>query len=61
MKKVKAAHAVITENCRRVQGGDMEAYDEAARRLRIEYEKLAEFWTEGKGAQIHLELSVEYP
>jgi len=58
---IKAAHAVITENCRVVQGGDVEAFDEASRRLRGEYEQLLDAWPQGKGASFHLVLTVDYP
>ena len=34
---MKAAHAIITPNCRVVQGGPGDAFDEAVRRIRAEY------------------------
>ncbi len=35
-----ALHAVITPNCRIVQGGPTEAFDEAVRRLREQYDSV---------------------
>lgn len=58
---IKAAHMVINDNCRTVQGGDMEAFDEAVRRLRKEYENLMDAWPKGKGAEFNVVLTVDYP
>ena len=35
---IRAIHAIITPDCRVVQGGPMEAFEEAVRRMRREYE-----------------------
>lgn len=56
---ITAYHAIITPNCRVVQGGDEGAFDEAVRRMRLEY--LAT--VAGRGliddAHYHLILTVE--
>ena len=58
---IKAVHMVISDNCRTVQGGDMEAFDVAVRRLRKEYENLLPAWPKGKGAEFSVILTVDYP
>jgi hypothetical protein len=57
---IKAKHAVITPNCRVVQGGPCEAFDEAAQRLKAEYEVLLAI-NSNKAANFHLILTVERP
>ena len=55
---IKAGHAVITPNCRRIHGGPG-AYEEACRRLREHYESLL---VEGnRDADIHLTITVQRP
>lgn len=56
---IKAAHAIISTACREGRG-DVGAYDEAAARLRSEYEKLLKHWPREKGAKFHIALTVEY-
>lgn len=59
---IKAKHTVITDNCRKVHGGSLEAFDEAVRRVRKEYDTLTrDFHPRGKGVQFHLVLTVEFP
>jgi hypothetical protein len=55
-----AAHCVITEMCRENRG-QTGAFDEAAYRLREQYEAIAAGWPIGKGATIHLLLTIERP
>ncbi len=57
---IKAAHAIISTNCRAMRG-DIGAYDEAVLRLRSDYEKLLSHWPREKGAKFHVVLTVEYP
>ena len=58
---IKSVHCLITDVCRRVQGGDTEAFDEAVRRIREEYDYLTrEFHPRGKGVKFHLVFSVEF-
>lgn len=61
LRKVQCKSCIITENCRVVQGGDSEAFDEACRRLKDEYMGLMKTWKQGSGAIFHLNLEVEYP
>ena len=58
---IKAAHMIISDNCRTVQGGDMKAFDVAVRKLRKEYENLMDVWPKGKGAEFSVILTVDYP
>lgn len=58
---VKAKHAVVTPACRRNRG-ELEAFDEAARRLREEYAAVLEGWKRSGQAErlnFHLVLTVE--
>lgn len=56
---IKAKHAIITPNCRKVQGGDKEAFNEAARRLLDEYLAIIYLRGDKKRANYHLVLTVE--
>ena len=58
---VTAAHAIITDRCRDVQGGDLEAFDEAVRRARETYQCMLPNWPKGQGIKLHVVLSVEWP
>jgi len=55
---IKAKHAIITPNCRRVQGGEAEAFRIAAARLQSEYGRLLAF-SANSSANFHLILTVE--
>ena len=57
---VKSCHAMISDTCRETRG-DREAFETAARMLQNEYAGLIQFWKKGRGAKIHLVLTVEYP
>ena len=57
MSDILAIHAIITPNCRRVQGGDLAAFEEAVRRLREQYEFMLSRRGED-GSEYHLKLSV---
>jgi len=57
---IKAKHAIISPRCRVVRGGPGEAFDEAAARVKAEYETLLEF-DSNKAANFHLILTVERP
>lgn len=56
----KAAHAVISDNCRDAHG-DEGAFDEAVRRLREEYLTCLNGWKGTPGVQFHLVLNIESP
>ena len=60
---IVAKHAIITDTCRTVRGGDLAAFDEAVSRLRKEFQACAraEANALGKGVQFHLILTVERP
>lgn len=57
---IKGAHCIISDECRS-NHGDIGAFNEAMRRLRDEYERCANNWTIGRGAKLHLVLSLERP
>lgn len=57
---IAAAHAIITEECRRNRG-DVGAFEEAVRRLRKAFDEGLTFWALGTGKRIHLVLTVELP
>lgn len=57
---IKAQHAVISDTCRTGLGEYM-AFEEAMRRLRHAYEQACNGWTIGKGAKIHVVLTVQRP
>ena len=62
VRGIKAKHTIITDRCREVHGGSLEAFDEAVRRVREEYDTLTrDFHPVGKGVQFHLVLTVEFP
>jgi len=54
-----ARHCIITDNCRRVQGGDERAIDEALRRVREMMVQVVTCWPKGEGHQFHLVFTVE--
>ena len=59
---IKAAHAVITPNCRTVDRGDdpvMDAFDEAAARLREEYRIICRIREDGFNAHVVLTIESE--
>lgn len=56
-----ARHAIITDNCREAQGGDLAAFEEAVNRLRVSYQEIVQGWPRGAGAQLHVVLTVERP
>lgn len=58
---IKAKHVFITDNCRVVQGGDLEAFDEAVRRVRAEYEQCVSKHSRGNDVKFHLVLTVDHP
>ncbi len=58
---IKAHHAIITDNCRRVQGGDSAAFDEAVRRTKVEYDRAVTGRAAQKGVEYHLVLTVLPP
>ena len=49
---VTAAHAIITDRCRDVQGGDLEAFDEAVGRARETYQCILPNWARAKGIKL---------
>lgn len=53
----KLGHAIITATCR-ANRGDVEAFDEPVRRLRVEYETALGGWA-NTPHQMHLVLTVE--
>lgn len=57
---IKAVHATITDACRTNRGDDG-ALEEALRRVSEMYRQCVKGWTVGKGAQIHIALTVERP
>ncbi len=57
---IRAIHAVITPNCRIVQGGNDEAFDEAVRRIKVEYDACLAGRGDD-GSDYHLLLIVETP
>lgn len=56
---VKAKHAIITPRCRDVQGGNTEAFEEAARRLLEEYLSIIQMREDREKINFHLVLTVE--
>lgn len=57
---VKAQHAIISDACRQTWG-DFLAFEIAVERLRETYQELTAGWELGKGAQIHLAITLERP
>ena len=53
-----AYHVVITPNCRIVQGGNEEAFDEAVRRIRQQYD-LCVHVNRNSDASFHLVLTLD--
>lgn len=58
---IKAHHAIITDACRRAQGGDSAAFDEAVRRIKVEYVRAVAGRAVQKGVEYHLVLTVLPP
>lgn len=56
---LKAVHAVITPNCRVVQGGEDEAFTVATERLREEYLTILRMREDRVHLNFHLVLTVE--
>ena len=56
-----AKHAVITPGCRISQGGPVQAFDEAARRLLEEYTAILRGRTDADEISLHLVLVMELP
>ena len=61
---IKAKHAIITPNCRTIERGTegppaMQAFDEAVRRLREEYEQIVRVRHDAWNG--HLVFTVEHP
>ena len=56
---IKAKHCIITDNCRKVHGGDIKAFHKAMDLIRDEYVEIIRNHKQGMGTQIHLTLSVE--
>ncbi len=56
---ITAQHAVITPNCRRVQGGDGPAFEVAVNRLFEEYKTILELRSDRDQVDFHLVLTVE--
>lgn len=54
---VKAAHAIISDDCRR--GGD--EFNRACDKLRPLYDQLCEGWGIGKGAKMNIVITIERP
>lgn len=57
---IKAEHSIISDECRSNHGDDG-ALKEAIRRLEEVYNKTCNGWTIGKGAKIHIVMTVERP
>lgn len=57
---IKTLHAVVTDDCRNNRG-EVEAADEALRRLRDAYIDIAKFWADKPGVKFHFVLTVEAP
>lgn len=55
---INARHTIITDECRSSRG-DMGAFDEAVRRLRMEYVIITKMRHEEKDLNLHLVLTVE--
>ncbi len=56
---IKAMHTIITPNCRKVRGGNAEAFDEAISRLRKEYMQIIHLREDRGNIHFHLVLTVE--
>ena len=56
---IKARHATITPNCRRVQGGDGPAFAEAVNLLFEEYKAILKLRSDRDQVDFHLVLTVE--
>lgn len=57
---ITASHQTITDVCRENRGDDG-AFEEAMRRILLQYEACIEGWKGTSGVQFHLVLSVEKP
>ena len=56
---IKAKHATITPNCRRVQGGDSQAFEVAVNLLFKEYTAILAARSDRDQVDFHLVLTVE--
>ena len=58
---IRALECVVTDNCREVHGGDTEAFYEAMKKLKYEYDQLCIHWKRGMDVDFHFVLVVERP
>jgi hypothetical protein len=56
---IAAKHCIVTDNCRKVQGGSIEAIDEALRRIRDEAIRTLPHWPIGNDHRFHFVFSVD--
>ena len=55
-----ACHAIISDECRSTHG-DEGALQESVRRISDHYRRIVDGWCIGKGAKIHIAITVERP
>lgn len=56
--EIKAAHQIITDDCRKNHGSD-NAFEIAIRRLFAEWREVERAWPIGEGTKLHLQLLLE--
>jgi len=56
---IKAGHSEITDNCRNTRG-NIGAVEEALKVARVTLNELVYAWPTGRGARLHVIVSVEY-